>query len=105
MPTAAQSAVWTRQYKELRAELKEMWRAVNAPCCICGIASIDWDGEKNQPKSFELEHRIGRKRCIAMNRPDLLLDPANMGPSHCRCNRAKGDGDGAAPLGETSEDY
>ena len=105
MPTAAQSSVWSRQYKEIRRDLKEMWQRVNAPCSICGLATIDWDGPKNAPESFELEHTISRQRAMAMNRPDLFLDPGNMGPSHCRCNRAKGAGDSTPPLGETSEEY
>ncbi len=101
----AASIIRSAAYQDLRAEMKAIWRPVNAPCGICGIASIDWDGPKNQPESFELDHRISRKRALAMNRPELLLDPSNAQPSHCRCNRAKGAGDGTPPMGETSEDY
>lgn len=105
MPTAAESSIWSRQYKELRADLKEIWQRTNAPCNECGLATIDWDGPANQPDSFELDHKISRKRALAMNRPDLLLAPSNMAPTHHRCNRAKGAGDSTPPLGEMSEDY
>lgn len=106
MPTDLfDTIIHSAEYQALRSQLKEQWRAVNAPCRICGIASIDWDAPKNEPDAFELDHRISRKRARAMNRPDLLLDPANLGPSHHRCNRGKGAGDGTPPIGEMSEEY
>lgn len=97
MPT---SVIQSRQYRELRAELKAQWQAVNAPCCICGHNDIDYDGEPNQPDSFELQHIISRKR-----RPDLALDPRNCGPSHLRCNRSLGARDARPTIGENTEDW
>lgn len=106
MPTdLATAIIHSAAYRSMRSEMKAVWQAVNAPCGICGIATIDWDAPKNEPDAFELDHRISRKRCVAMNRPDLLLDPGNAQPSHHKCNRSKGAGDGTPPLGETSEEY
>lgn len=95
----------SRAYKSLRASLKSEWRARNAPCALCGQADIEYDGPRNAPNSFELDHKVSRKRCIAMGRLDLLLDPANCQPSHTRCNRSKQEGDGPVALGEISEEF
>ena len=97
--------IHSREYKTLRAELKAAWRSVNKPCALCGQADIKYDGPKNESDSFELDHKISRKRCMAMGRPELILDPTNCQPSHVRCNRSKQDGDGPAVIGETTEDW
>ena len=94
------TVIQSRQYREMRAGLKDQWQAVNAPCCICGQADIEYDGEPNQSNSFELQHIISRKR-----RPDLALDPNNCGPSHVRCNRAQGAGNARPTIGENTEDW
>ena len=97
--------IHSREYRELRDTMKQIWQPINAPCGICGQATIDWDGIKNEPDSFELDHRISRKRAKAMGRLDLLLDPNNAQPSHCRCNRSKQHGEGPISIGETSEEF
>lgn len=84
--------------RQLREELKPGWKAVNAPCSICGQATIDWDGPQNEPDSFELDHRLS-----VFTHPELEFDPANAQPSHCRCNRSKQAGRGPAEIGITSE--
>lgn len=94
----------SRQYQQLRAQLKAIWQPANAPCWICGQATIRYDGEKNQPDSFELDHVTSRKKCIAMGRPELILDPANCAPSHTRCNRSRQAGE-VLTLGETTEEW
>ncbi|WP_054682595.1 HNH endonuclease [Microbacterium sp. No. 7] len=95
--------IHSHEYRTLRATLKAGWQALNAPCALCGQADIRYDGPKNEPGSFELDHKISRKRCIAMGRPDLILDPTNCQPSHVRCNRSKQEGDARPDLGETTE--
>lgn len=97
--------IHSRTYKNLRTELKAQWQAVNAPCALCGQANIKYDGSKGERDSFELDHRISRKRATAMGKPELILDPTNCQPSHLRCNRSKQEGDGPVTLGETSEDF
>lgn len=92
-------------YRLLRRTMKAIWKPINAPCGICGQATIQYDAPKNDPDAFELDHRISRKRAKAMGRPDLILDPNNAQPSHCRCNRSKQEGDGPVTLGETSEEF
>ncbi|QTV79472.1 HNH endonuclease [Microbacterium sp. NIBRBAC000506063] len=103
--------IHSAEYRALRATLKAEWRARNAACGICGQATIEYDGAKNEPDSFELDHKISRKRCIAMGFPELILDPSNCQPSHCRCNRSKQDGDARPPserprrIGDHAQDH
>lgn len=99
----ADGILGSKEYKTLRRTLKAAWQAVNAPCAICGQSTINWDGRRNEADSFELDHKISRKRAKAMGRPDLILDPTNAQPSHTRCNRSKQAGDATPALGETSE--
>lgn len=101
----ASDPIHSHAYQDMRATLKAAWRRVNAPCWFCGQATIDWDGEKNQPDSFELQHIVSRKECKAMGRLDLILDPNNCAPSHHRCNRSAGANKARPSIGETSEDY
>lgn len=97
--------IHSRDYREFREQMKAIWQPINAPCGICGQATIQYDAPKNEPDAFELDHRISRKRAKAMGRPELILDPNNAQPSHCRCNRSKQEGDGPAAIGETSEEF
>ncbi|MFF2631973.1 HNH endonuclease [Microbacterium sp. NPDC058021] len=97
MPT---SVITSAAYQRMRAEMKAQWQPINAACALCGQATIDWDGPRNAPESFELDHKISRKR-----RPDLALDPSNAQPSHCRCNRSKGAGTATPAIGETTEEW
>jgi 5-methylcytosine-specific restriction endonuclease McrA len=94
----AGSSIQNRRYREFRAALKAEWSAVNAPCALCGQATINWLGAANEADSFELDHKISRRR-----RPDLVLERSNAQPAHVRCNRGKGAGDAAPALGELSE--
>lgn len=90
----------SHKHRDLRALLKPGWEAVNAPCGICGQATIDWDGAANEPDSFEMDHIISRKK-----RPDLEFEPSNQQPSHHRCNRGKSSHAQAAGIGATSEEW
>lgn len=36
----ASDIIHSREYRDLRATLKSVWRAANAPCGICGQATI-----------------------------------------------------------------
>lgn len=101
----APDPIHSRDYQALRAELKAAWRIINAPCALCGQATIDWDAPKNEPDAFELDHKISRKQCKAMGRLDLILDPGNCQPSHHRCNRSKGADKVRPAIGETTEEW
>lgn len=81
-----------------RARMKSVWEPVNAACGICGQATIDWDGERNEPDSFELDH----ERAVAFF-PELEFVESNVRPAHSRCNRSKQASSGPAPAGVTSE--
>lgn len=97
--------IHTREYREFRTAMKAIWQPINAPCGICGQATIQWGAPKNEPDAFELDHRISRKKCKAMGRLDLLLSPGNCQPSHTRCNRSKQEGDGPVSIGEMTEEW
>ncbi|KAA9133742.1 HNH endonuclease [Microbacterium caowuchunii] len=86
-------------YQKLSRELKAEWRAINAPCWLCGQA-IDYDAPFNDPNSCEPDHVKPRK-----THPHLALDRNNIRPSHCRCNRSRGAGAPAPGLGEPSEEW
>lgn len=95
----------SKLYKDFRREMKFSWAATNEPCGICGQRTINYFGPKNEPDSFELDHKISRKRAKALGRPELLLLPSNAQPSHHRCNRNKGAGDATPSLGELDMAY
>lgn len=87
-----------KTYREFRAEMKATWQAINQACGICGQATIDWDGPKNEPDSFELDHILP-----VVTHPHLQLDPSNARPSHHRCNRGRGARSTRPGIGVTSE--
>lgn len=88
----------TRRHAEMRAEEKARWSAVNAPCSLCGQATINWDAPANEPDAFEVEHTRPVK-----THPELEFDPTNRMPSHHKCNRSKGAGAIRPGIGMTSE--
>lgn len=87
-------------YRQMRADLKAVWQPVNKACGICLQPTIDWDGPRNEPDSFELHHPRSRKRY-----PHLALDPTNAVPAHCRCNRSIGERDTDPDMGENTETW
>lgn len=91
--------IQSRQYREFRAQMKDIWSAQGRTCAADG-QPIDYDGPPNEPDSFELDHIISRKA-----RPDLALDPTNAQPMHVRCNRVKGAGTMKPAMGENTEDW
>jgi len=91
----AASTISSKAYQDFRAERLANWRAINAPCALCGQDDIDWTGPRNAPRSFELDHILPRK-----THPHLALDPGNAQPAHSRCNRAKGAGTMSPGIGE-----
>jgi 5-methylcytosine-specific restriction endonuclease McrA len=90
----------SHKHRELRKALKPGWKTVNAPCAICGQATIDWDAPANEPNAFEMDHKFPR-----LKYPELEFEPSNQQPSHHRCNRGKSDRTQVAPIGITSEDW
>lgn len=84
----------------MRAEEKTRWRAVNAPCSICGQATIDYDAPLGDPDALEVDHVLPVK-----THPQLEYDPTNRRPAHARCNRSKGAGQTRPPIGTTSEEW
>lgn len=86
------------RHAAMRVEEKARWQPINAPCILCGQATIDWDGEQGKPNSFEVEHTMP-----VVKYPELEFEPSNRKPSHVRCNRNKGTGTARPGIGLTSE--
>lgn len=63
-----------------------LWRATRrlfaatlpAPCTVCGDLVQPW-------ADWHLDHRV------PVSRGGAVIDPANLGPAHARCNRRKGN--------------
>ena len=72
-------------FRKMRAQFKQKCKEVNAPCRRCGgaLGPIDYDGEPQLSRSFELGHI----QEVAV-RPDLFNVPSNWAPEHCGCNRS-----------------
>ena len=77
----------TQRWRRLRRKLYERDRRADAPCWICGLP-IDYRARTGSPRSWEPDH----VRPVAQF-PELAFDEANIRPSHCACNRARGQGD------------
>lgn len=90
----------SQRAQQFRTDMKAGWSASNAPCGICGQATIDWDGPPFRPDSFELDHIKSIR-----HHPEYEFDPSNVQPAHHSCNRAKGAGDTLTLVGRTSEPW
>ena len=62
-------------------------RKARAVCHICGEPINYSIPPSSAPDAWEPDHLIPFAK-----RPDLELDLTNVAPSHCRCNRLRGDG-------------
>lgn len=67
-----------------------------APCWICG-QPIDYQAAPGSPDAWEPDHVKPVSKY-----PELELSLSNIAPSHCSCNRARGDGSGADKIGRTT---
>ncbi|APT92704.1 hypothetical protein CPHO_07160 [Corynebacterium phocae] len=82
--------------QKLRAQYLRHCKDNDLPCWLCG-QPIDYNGRANSRDSFEPDHFYPRS-----NHPELALDWDNLRPSHCSCNRSRGNRDAALPLGRRS---
>ncbi|QCG77810.1 HNH endonuclease [Gordonia phage Reyja] len=55
------------------------------PCYLCH-QPIDYDAPANTPDAFEADHKLPLS-----THPHLANDPTNLGPTHHRCNRGRGN--------------
>lgn len=86
-----------------RRKIRERWRAIGAPCALCG-KPIDYslgyivgrDGKKHpHPMSFVVDEKIpiSRYREGGYESPtQAALDFSNTQPAHYMCNARKGNG-------------
>ena len=74
-------------------------RAMGRPCSICSMP-IDYSLRYPHPDSFSVDHAKPRS-----THPHLAEDPANLLPSHLRCNVSRGTRDPKPPIGHTSRNW
>lgn len=78
-------------------------KRANAPCWLCGepidyalgMSTLGSSGD-----AWEPDHYRDRK-----HHPELALDPANIRPSHKKCNRRRGTKAGLTQLGSPSRQW
>ena len=68
-----------------RRGIRERWRAIGAPCALCGKA-IQYDLPAGHPMSFEVDE------IVPVSRGGDPLDFSNTQPAHRICNQRKGNG-------------
>lgn len=83
----------TRAGKKLGREFKTQCQENNATCWLCH-QPIDYTAPPQTPNAFEPDHAIPRDTA-----PELALDPTNLRPAHCSCNRSRGKRDIPLPIG------
>lgn len=76
-------AAYKNTVANMRAERRQ-------PCHACG-QRIDYDAAANTPDAFEADHLIPLSDPRVKANPQLAADPANLAPSHHRCNRSRGN--------------
>ena len=81
------------KWQKLRRILYERDRKANAPCWICG-QPIDYRAAPGTPDSWEPDHALP-----VSTHPELAYDPGNVMPSHCSCNRSRGNASKPAGIG------
>lgn len=89
----------TRRWRELRRRLYKRDRAANSPCWICG-QPIDYRAEAGSPDAWEPDHVMP-----VADHPELALDPGNIKPAHCSCNRSRGSGRAEASIGNPTRNW
>lgn len=82
-----------------RRKVRARWRAIGAPCGICG-RPIDYDlgmietpggGRRPHPMSFVVDE------IVPVSRGGSPIDMGNTRPAHWICNARRGDGTKARP--------
>lgn len=68
-----------------RRAIRARWRAIGAPCALCGHA-IDYTLPAGHPMSFEVDE------IVPVSKGGDPLDFANTQPAHRVCNQRKGNG-------------
>lgn len=68
-----------------RRAIRARWRAIGAPCALCGHA-IDYTLPAGHPMSFEVDE------IVPVSKGGDPLDFANTQPAHRMCNQRKGNG-------------
>lgn len=67
-----------------RNRIRDRWRAIGAPCALCGL-EIDYSLPAGDPMSFEVDE------IVPVSRGGDPLDFDNTQPAHRICNQKKGN--------------
>ncbi|MGO3844445.1 HNH endonuclease [Agrococcus casei] len=86
-------------YRALRAELRDVWTAQQAPCWVCA-QPIDYLAPAHDPEALDVDHVKPRS-----THPHLELDRNNCRPSHVRCNRSRGNRPPRPAIGTVTEQW
>lgn len=94
----------TRAYKAVHEQCYLRDKRAKAKCWICG-GDIDYCAKPGTSEAWEADHYLEVE-----DYPQYQLDPANIRPAHCRCNRKRGAEFARArarlrKLGEASRDW
>lgn len=68
-----------------RDAIRRRWKAIGAPCALCGHA-IDYSLPAGHPMSFEVDE------IVPVSKGGDPLDFSNTQPAHRICNQRKGNG-------------
>lgn len=69
------------------------------PCWLCRM-DIDYDAKPQTPNAFEPDHLYP-----VSTHPHLADDPGNLMPSHCGCNRSRGNRDPVLPIRNATREW
>lgn len=91
--------VWSGHRKAQQA-FKAQCRARGAGCWLCTEQPIDYDADRYDPNSFQLDHVIP----VSVD-PSREQDPSNWAPSHRSCNNARNNKPPAPGLGAVTRTF
>lgn len=85
-----------KRWQAVRKSALNRDKKQNAVCWICGYP-IDYDAVPGTPNAWEPDHIKPVSKF-----PELEYSLSNIAPSHCSCNRSRGDGAGIDRIGNVS---
>lgn len=102
-PTAHQLALRaarnTPEYRQARAQYREVAEANQLPCWLDG-QPIDYSLPPEHPDAWSLDHAIPISKNLA-----LATDPNNFRSAHLACNKRRGNDEPFIPIGKPSRKW
>lgn len=94
------SPYYTKHWVKIRNQHRKQSAATNAPCWLCK-QPIDYTiTDINDDEAYEPDHLYPRS-----THPQHQHDPANLRPSHRKCNRTRSNKKATGGLGTTSRTW